>query len=169
MSERAAWCLVYTHQKQEEKARAHLEQQGFDVFLPRFRKTIRHAGRRQTRIEAMFPRYLFAHLDPQVEDWTPIRSTVGVTTLVRFGHKPGVVPPAIVEGLRAQADEHSVIGSQNARELEQGQNVRIVEGLFQGYEAIVQAKLARERLDILLNLVGQWVTARLRSADLAPQ
>ena len=169
MAERTAWCLVYTRSKQEEKAREHLEQQGFEVFLPRISKVIRHAGRRQTRIEPMFPRYLFTQLDPDVEDWTPIRSTVGVTNLVRFGRQPGIVPPAIVEGLRAQVDEQGVIGGRVASDFEVGQAVRVVDGPFEGYAAIVQAKLPRERVDILLSLVGQYVSARLQVADLVPQ
>lgn len=167
MAERTVWCLVYTRSKQEEKAREHLEQQGFEVFLPRISRVINHAGRRQTRIEPMFPRYLFTHLDPDAEDWTPIRSTVGVTSLVRFGQQPGIVPPAIVEGLRAQADEQGVIGGRGASEFEIGQTVRIVDGPFEGYSAIVQAKLPRERVEILLTLVGQYVTARLQATDLA--
>jgi len=169
MAERGAWSLVYTRHKQEDKARLHLEQQGFEVFLPRIRKTIRHAGRRQTRIEAMFPRYLFVHLDPEVEDWTPIRSTVGVTTLGRFGQQPGVVPPAGVGGLRAQADEQGVISADGPDAIEPGQPVRIVEGPFQGYRAIVQAKRSQERVDILLRVVGQYATARLATADLVPE
>jgi transcriptional antiterminator RfaH len=168
-TERPFWSLVYTRNKWEESARGHLEQQGFEVFLPRIRKTVRHAGRRRERIEPMFPRYLFVHLDPGVEDWSPIRSTVGVTTLVRFGREPGIVPAEIVDGLRARADEHGIIGSDDPGDFEAGQNVRIVEGPFEGYQAIIQAKLARERVDILLALVGQYVTARVRAADLAAQ
>jgi len=37
--------------------------------------------------ESLFPRYLFVQLDigPQGLDWGPIRSTMGVSRLVRFG------------------------------------------------------------------------------------
>ena len=88
-----AWYLVHAKPRQEDTALANLARQGFEAFLPRMRRQVRHAGRWRERVEALFPRYLFVSLDPETHDWAPIRSTVGVSSLVRFGDEPARVPP----------------------------------------------------------------------------
>jgi transcriptional antiterminator RfaH len=52
------WFLVYTLPKSEQKAKWHLDAQGFRTYIPRFKKTVRHA-RQLTAVRAVvFPRYL---------------------------------------------------------------------------------------------------------------
>ncbi len=89
-----AWYLVYSKPQQERVALENLERQGFTAYLP----LVRARRRRQTRvvhvIEPMFPRYLFVNLSDLTDDWGPIRSTIGVSNLVRFGNEAARAPAA---------------------------------------------------------------------------
>jgi transcriptional antiterminator RfaH len=157
-----AWYLVYSKPQQEERARVNLDRQGYEPFLPMTRVQRRKSGRFVTRIEPMFPRYLFTRVNPE-EGWAPIRSTFGVSSLVRFGAQPTPVPDALVDHLRAGADEQGIIGNLVPPDLEAGQRVRIIEGLLEGYEGIIEAKDGQERVRLLLDLVNRHAVATLNA------
>ena len=106
------WYLVHSKPRRERAALANLERQGYRAYLPLMRSRRRIAGRYQSRVEAMFPRYLFLDLDDTVDDWGPIRSTVGVSQLVRFGPRAARVPDALVQALKAREDVKAEINRQ---------------------------------------------------------
>ena len=134
-------------------ARIHLERQRFDVYLPLVQQNRRRLGKRIEVIEALFPRYLFIQLDQETDNWAPIRSTVGVSALVRFGFRPAHVPDELVAFLRTREEDglHRLPASHFAP----GNTVRISEGLMQGYEGILLAKVGKDRVLILLNILGK--------------
>ena len=100
----------------------------------------------------MFPRYLFIHLGTGVDDWGPIRSTLGVSTLVRFGQTPARVPDVLIHALRNKegADGVQILPSNI---LKKGQKIRIAEGPFEDYEGLFEAQTGRDRVVILLNIL----------------
>lgn len=163
-----AWYLVHAKPRQEDTALANLARQGFEAFLPRMRRQVRHAGRWRERVEALFPRYLFVSLDPETHDWAPIRSTVGVSSLVRFGDEPARVPPDLVDYLRTRADAEYIVRVEPTAEFAPGQGVRVIEGPLAGIEGIVTANSARERVDVLLRVVAEAATVRISRHHLAP-
>ena len=76
--------------------------------MPLVRQVRRRLGRRVSVIGAMFPRYLFVRLDSDTDNWAPIRSTLGVVSIVRFGHEPARVPDRFVDYLRSREDEKGI-------------------------------------------------------------
>lgn len=163
---KSAWRLVYTKPQQEQRARANLERQGFTTFLPHLRTQVRRGGRFRARVVPMFPRYLFLHLDH--EDWSPVRSTLGVSTLVRCGDHPAIVPADLVEALRAAADDDDIVHDLTPPEVEAGTRVRVIDGLLQNYEGIVQATSGPERVRILLDLADRATIATLSRDHVTP-
>ena len=154
-----AWYLVYSKPQQERVALENLERQGYPSYLPLIRNRKRRSGRYVSLIEPMFPRYLFVHLSDETDNWSPIRSTIGVANLVRFGMRAAQVPDFLIETMR----EREVDGVQALAcpELKPGDHVRIVDGVLAGYEAIFQAKTGKERVVLLLQL-AQDGTARIQ-------
>ncbi len=157
------WYLVYSKPQQEERARSHLARQGYEVFLPHIHIQQRNNGRTKQRVTALFPRYLFIHLDLANEDWGPIRSTLGVSNLVRFGQSPARVPTPLVERLIASADADGIVADHRPAPLMPGERVRVEEGLLAGYEGIVQSCDGGERVRVLLDLVSRHTRATLRA------
>jgi transcriptional antiterminator RfaH len=107
----------------------------------------------------MFPRYLFVHLSDETDNWGPIRSTIGVANLVRFGMRAARVPDSLVHMMQSRDEEGVQALAQP--ELKPGDPVRIVEGVMAGYEAIFQARTGKERVVLLLQL-AQDRTARIQ-------
>ena len=72
------WYLLQTKGRREAVVRENLERQGYVTWLPRPR--VRRP--RSERTEPLFPGYLFVRLSPEVDNFGPIRSTIGVLRLV---------------------------------------------------------------------------------------
>jgi len=156
-----AWYLIYTKPRQEHVALENLSRQHYTTYLPLLRSRQRRRGASVTTVGPMFPRYLFIYLDDQRDDWGPIRSTVGVAKLVRFGVDAARVPADFVDTLRQRAGADG-IHTAPERVLRLGDSVRICEGVMAGYEAVFQARSSRERVVLLLEVAG--LTARIQVA-----
>ncbi len=162
-----AWYLVYTKPQQESVALMNLERQGYEAYLPRVLNRRRRRGRYVKLIESMFPRYLFMHLSDETDNWGPIRSTVGVSNLVRFGMQPARVPDNLIDALRTREDGDGL--QQIAyREPQPGDRIRIVEGLMAGYEAIFEAHSGKERVSLLLEIANTRARVQVSRHDIEP-
>lgn len=162
-----AWYLVYTKPRQERYARENLERQGYEVYLPLIRDRHRRKGRYVESIDAMFPRYLFIHLDQGTDNWAPIRSTFGVTGLVYFGFKPARVAPELIAFLRGRDDEEGC-QSMPAPDFQHGDRVRIVDGAMAGYEGLFGARSSKDRVTILLQFAGTFTQVDMSLHELEP-
>lgn len=152
------WYLVYAKVRQERIAQENLLRQGYETYLPLVRQVRRRDGRRVAGIGPMFPRYLFIHLDNQSDNWSPIRSTLGVVSLVRFGREAAQVPNELIEALRQREDEQG-LQMLPSDEYRPGSRVRITEGSFAGYEGVFLAKSSRDRVVLLLDILGKHTRA----------
>jgi len=144
------WYAVHTHPRKEHVALENLERQGFESYLPVLRVQKVRRGKALMVHEAMFPRYLFVRLDSSVQgrSWTPIRSTLGVRTLVRFGDKPARVADELIDWLRKREREF------NPQHLfRPGDAVVVTSGPFRGLEALYQGVDGEHRAMILLEIL----------------
>lgn len=157
------WYVVQTQAHAEERARLNLERQGYAAWLPLYRKARRHAGRSETVLRPLFPRYLFVSLDREREPWRAVLSTFGVSRFVGGAEGPEPVPEAVIEGLRARAGPDGLFALR-AR-LKAGDRVRIAQGPFAELEGVFQAASDAERVLILLRLLGREVRVAVPGAD----
>ncbi|MBD3647794.1 MAG: transcription/translation regulatory transformer protein RfaH, partial [Pseudomonadales bacterium] len=74
--------------------------------------------------------------------------------LVRFKSTPAVVPPVIMDALMSQSDEGNCVDLSRPSYLP-NQRVRIVEGPFQGYEAIFASHRGEDRVVVLFTMMQQ--------------
>lgn len=162
-----SWYLVYTKPRQEEVALTNLTRQGYGVYLPRLRQSRKRRGKRVLVVEPLFPRYLFIHLDSHTDNWIPIRSTLGVMSLVRFGTEPARVPDDLVAHLKSQQGAEGLHEWAEPK-LAVGDRVRVAEGPLAGYEGVLLAKSGRERVTLLLDMLGSQVRAQLATNQIEP-
>lgn len=160
-----SWYLIYTKPCGEQKAFSHLNEQGYETYLPRCRVTKRRQSRRITVTEAMFPNYLFIRLDNKQDNWAPIRSTPGVNRLVRFGLTPARVPQNFIDRLKQNEDE-SGLQEITSLTFSRGDKVRLLDGPMAGYEAIYQTEKGSDRAMIMLNILGKLTQVELDPAAL---
>jgi transcriptional antiterminator RfaH len=157
---RLRWHLAFTKPAAEQAAKSHLERQGYRVYLPLVQQKTLRRGKWTERISALFPRYLFVQLDSALQSLSPIRSTVGVAGLVRFGVDYTVVPNFIVSCLRSNEDPQTKLHKVKVNSwFTAGSAVRIARGALSGLEGIFESEDAGERVTVLLNLLGRETAA----------
>jgi transcriptional antiterminator RfaH len=159
------WFLVHTRARSERKAEHHLRAQGFRTYLPRIRKTIRHARRLTTVKAPAFPRYLFVALDLGRDRWLSVSSTVGVCSLVSCNDRPVPVPAGIVETMIRQSNNDLTRFDAN---LMVGENVRILSGPFADFVGSLERLDDAGRVCVLLELMGTAVPVETHRSALAP-
>ena len=120
------WFVAQTLHHREKLAALHLGAQRFRSFLPRFRKTVRHARRLREVVAPVFPGYIFLILDPERDRWRSINGTFGVARLVSAHGRPVSVPSGTVEAMIAAMDQSGLV--RLGGELTPGQAVRVVAG-----------------------------------------
>ncbi|MCL1861148.1 MAG: transcription/translation regulatory transformer protein RfaH [Proteobacteria bacterium] len=159
------WYLIHTKPRQEKKALLNLERQGYTCYLPMIRIEKLLWCKLVVVNEALFSRYLFIRmgLDGKDKSWSPIRSTVGVSRLVRFGERPAQVDDRLVEELKSR--EESLL-SEPARLFNPGDTVRIAEGPFSGFDAIYHMSDGAQRAHVLIDMLSKSVSLQLDSGSL---
>jgi transcriptional antiterminator RfaH len=155
---------VRSQPHREVRAAFHLEHQRFRVFLPLYRKTVRHARQFRTSTAAFFPGYLFVALAIGRDRWRSVNGTFGVSCMIMDGDLPKPVPMNVVEDLMALADPTGLVSLEPR--LRPGDTVRIVTGPFAGHVGKLAALDDDGRVRVLLSLMGTEITATGRRVGL---
>ena len=134
-----------------------------EVYLPRYLKKRRHARRLDTIAAPLYQGYLFVAIDLGAQRWRSIHSTIGVSRLVCRGEEPAALPEAIVEELKRRQDENGLIRLERRPRFNPGDKVRVVEGAFSDCLGLFEGMNDRERVAILLDLLGRKVRVHLAS------
>jgi len=151
------WYVVQTHPHAETKASEHLRRQGFAIYLPRYLKQRRHARRVETRAAPLFPRYVFVAIDMAMQRWFSIDSTFGVSKLIRHGDVPAAVPQPIIDALKGREDADGYVQLMSRPRFAPGDKIRVVGGAFCDCCGLYDGMSSRERVAILLELLGRKV------------
>lgn len=162
-----SWYLIQTKPKAEQIAKENLERQSFEVYLPLILGRIKKQGKTSRGIQPMFPRYMFIHLSDKTDDWGPIRSTVGVSTLVRFGMTPAKVPEDLIKNLKENETPQGVHELPN-KPMSVGDKLLIVEGPFEGYEATLFSQKSVDRVVVLLKIAEKFLKLKIKQSFIEP-
>ena len=160
------WFLIYTKAQQEQRAKKNLECQGFETFLPMIAWTQSESSKAIT-LKAMFPRYLFVKINPELDKWNRIKSTRGVSHLVIFGQRLAEIPNQVISYLQSGADKNDIFRQKIVRqEFQKGDKLIVQKGIFKDKEATFLAKKSKERVRILLSFVNHLITADIPTSDI---
>ena len=154
-----AWVAVNTQPHREAVAIEHLERQKFDVYCPMLRKRVRHARKAQDVLRPMFPGYLFVSVDAGLQGWRPIRSTIGVRSVVTCGDRLSILDAAFIAALKAREIDGAIAKPETPFAV--GQQIRLSGGPFEGLIATIIELGDNERLTVLMNLLNGLVKVRI--------
>ena len=161
---RARWYAAQTLHRRESGAQLQLEAQGFASFLPQITRTVRHARQLRTVTAPLFPSYVFVRLDLERDRWRSVNGTYGVARLVMADGRPVPVPKGVVESLFTLRDANGVVRLDY--DLSIGQRVEVIAGPFaQALGDLVRLD-GRERVQILLDIMGGKVPVTVPRAAL---
>jgi len=149
-----SWYLLYCKRGQLLRAQEHLERQEVNCLRPiiTLEKIVR--GKRIAVSEPLFPNYLFVEFDPERIHTTTISATRGVSHFVRFGSTPTTIPQKVIEELQTHTSETYF----DPETPQPGDSVLIVDGMFEGLQAIYTEPDGEARSMLLLNLINKQVS-----------
>jgi transcriptional antiterminator RfaH len=165
-ADKGRWYLIMSKPNKDAYAEEQLVNQNYTVYRPLISKKKKVCGKIKEVKESLFPRYLFVSLKKGIDDWSSIRSTRGVLSIVRFGIDPAVVPDNLIQSLK----QNETINAERAINLDrfkQGEAVIIEKDPFAGLEAIFQNYKSEERVIVLLNILNNVVKVDLPSTEVA--
>ena len=150
------WHLIYTKPQQEKVALDNLNRQNYQCYLPLINKEKIFRGKKILIKEPMFPRYLFVRLshDGQ-QNWSPIRSTIGVSHLVNFGGLAVSLDDETMDNLQQKIDKALVV-----KVFSMGDKVEILKGPFKGMEAIFKSFNGKDRAVLLLSFMLKQINTK---------
>ena len=159
------WVLIYTKVKEEKKANENLQKQGFKTFLPLIAPTNKNTEPKA--LVPVFPRYIFAQINLDLDNWASIKSSYGVSHIVMFSEKFTSIPYNIIKLIQDKLDESDVYKQDiSTVDYQKGDPVSIKEGRFAGVDAIFLSKKSKDRVRLLLKLLNTRVVAETTKADI---
>ncbi|MEN9475749.1 MAG: hypothetical protein RIS48_2471 [Pseudomonadota bacterium] len=153
----SAWYLAYTKPKAEEIGLDNLLKQGFEAWLPKIKAVKSRRRKAEDALftqEAMFPRYLFFRPAHAQQSISVVRSTLGITSLVRFGYEFAQLPHDKLRQIAQWVEQQQQRSAAEIMGLQPGTAVKVVAGPLAGLDALVRMT-AQDRVIVLLQLLGK--------------
>jgi transcriptional antiterminator RfaH len=158
-----AWYVVQTQVNAEAKAVRNLVRQGFEVYLPRYLKRRSHARKIEKVPAPLFPRYMFVQIDIATQRWRSVQSTFGVSHLVLSGSDPAPLADNAINCLRAREDGSGYVQLDQRPTFALGAKVRVLAGVFADNLGLFDGMADRDRIAILLDLLGRKVRVSIEA------
>lgn len=153
---KANWFAVVTKPRQEQIALTNLQRQDFECFLPMAENPYqRRSKKHQKIIEPLFPRYLFLNAIAEIQNLAPVRSTLGVISMVRFGTELAVIPEQVINAIKQKISPDTGLIKIQPAQIKPGDKVKVYDGPLAGLNGIVQEKNSERRSIILIELLGR--------------
>ncbi|MGQ4276479.1 transcription/translation regulatory transformer protein RfaH [Pseudidiomarina sp. E22-M8] len=161
------WYVVQTKPRQELRAHENLENQGIEAALPMITLERIRRGKRVPIREPLFPGYIFVKFSNYSQNFHKIRSTFGVTKLLKFGECPARISDSLVKELLAvNSDSAEVKELQRHTVPQVGDKVQILDGPFTGLVAEIVKLDGPSRCIVLLDLLHKQVRAEFDLASI---
>ena len=158
-----SWIVARTEPQREQTARRFLELAGFSVYIPFVRERHAKGGRRIERLRPLFPSYGFVAF--QNGRWWDVRWCVGVAAVIMSGSEPAQLGDNIIDGIRGR-ERGGAIELPARPGLKPGDRVRILRGPLVDHLGLYAGQRPRERVEILLQLLGGEQRVTLAKKDI---
>jgi len=160
------WFAVHTQSRKEINARQNLLNQSFEVYLPCFKRLIRHARQKHWGIAPLFPRYLFVHTDLGASRWRAINSTIGVDHLICQNDRPVAIDEQVISDIQNCEDPKGHVQLHRLFPFSVGDSVQFVEGALQDHRGQISEISEQQRVAVLFNMLGREVEVLVGSDEI---
>jgi transcription antitermination factor NusG len=154
------WFAVHVWSGREHLCAKHLQQRGYEVFLPCIRERRRWSDRIKVVDRPLFPGYVFCRFG--VDVLGKIITVPGVIRIVGDDHGPSAIPAQEIEAVRRIVDAQLSAEPWPAPSLV-GQQVLIELGPLRGITGTVLVVKNRRRLVVSVGLVPQAIAVEIDS------
>ena len=147
------WYALRSKPRKEDVVWRQVLSQGIKAYYPRLR--VKPVNPRARKLKPYFPGYLFVNVDLKEVGLSEFQWMPHTNGLVSFGGEPAIVPENLIYEIQTRIEKINVAGGEELAGLQPGDEVRINEGPFQGYQAIFDSTLpGNVRVRVLLELLG---------------
>jgi len=156
------WCCGQTEPHREAAATHFLGLAGYEVYCPRLRLVRPRRGRKVVSHPPLFPSYLFIAI---TAGWWNARWCPGIVKLLTAGDAPMPVPDSLIFEIKSR-ERGGLVELPRREKFKAGDRVRILHGPFTGHLAIFADMRPRQRVEILLQLLGGEQRVTLAKKDI---
>jgi transcriptional antiterminator RfaH len=162
------WYAVQVKRFEEQRVVHHLAMKPIPTFLPLVEAVRRRGRGLGTRLEPLFPGYLFVRIQPIDLDpsyWYTVRWTPGVRRILGTEETPVPVPCEVIRAIQEKVREFGFV--RPGGRFSAGARVRIRSGPLAGLEAVFNRPMSKDgRVQVLLELLGGVGRAEVDELDL---
>lgn len=151
------WFAVQVWAGREALSARHLQQRGYDIFLPRYREHRQWSDRVKKVDRALFAGYVFCRASAEVVG--KLTTSPGVVRVV--GDQQGPLPIADEEIETIQRIVETRLMVEPISFLRKGQRVRVETGPLRGAEGVVLMSKGRHRLVVSIELLQRSVAVEI--------
>lgn len=153
------WFVIQTKPAGEHRVERNLLNQEIETFLPMYETYRPVKGKMIRIILPLFPNYLFARLDLDL-DYYRVRWTRGVSKILGNGIQPLPVSDRVVKAIKDRSGEGNLVKLEE--DWKEGDPVQIRSGILKDLTGVFQKKISDSgRVRILLNLIGVDVPVQI--------
>jgi transcriptional antiterminator NusG len=167
------WYVIHTYSGYEDAVAKNLKQrieslsmedEIFDVIVPKEKKIKIKNGKRKTVEEKIYPGYVLVQMVVTDESWYVVRNTPRVTGFLGAGTTPIPVSAADMADLMKRME---VGEPEFTIDFEVGASVKVVDGPFKGFEGKVsEIDKERGKIKVLVNMFGRDTPVELDSLQI---
>lgn len=157
------WYALQSKPRQELKAAAKLEAQGFTVFCPVWtgdERTDEH------KIRPLFTGYLFIFMEPGKDDFGVVKYTPGVLCWVMFGPEYGIISAAEIDKFKRLEQKNGIIPI--GLEYKPGDEVIITTGAIKDNIGKVEERISRDEVIVAVPILGKKCLVRFEAREIEP-
>lgn len=158
----SVWYVAYTRPQKEAVVAHSAAEKGFDTFLP-------WALEPGKKARPLFPRYVLVRVERN-QDWWPLMRCQGVSNLISDTNGfPKPVYEEEIAKLRSElgpGDTVKLATKARPANFAKGESVQIIDGQFRGLGGEVVKVFSRDRVRILLDMVGRKTAISVPAASL---
>jgi len=151
------WAVCQTEPRREHAARVWLMRKCFETYMPRL---LLQDG----RVKLLFPTYIFWRFHDR---WYQVRWTPGVCRVLMDAGQPARLGDEIMDQIRKR-EVAGFVKLPSVEVFKRGDKLRIRNGSFRDQVGLYEGQSGRERVRLLLELMGQKVPVDLASRDVEP-
>lgn len=152
--------LVATYKTNElKRLERNLLNQKFNYYLPKITTKKINSS---LKTELLFPGYIF--INASSENYSALKYTMGIKNIIRFGYNISCISDKEIEAIK-MAEEKSKIDPV-VPQIHIGQNAIIAKGSLKGIIVKVCSFPSKERVGVLLSILGSARRAIIQEKDL---
>jgi transcription antitermination factor NusG len=158
------WYATHVCSRHEKQVVSQLQEREVDCFLPVYRSVRRWKDRRKELDLALFPGYVFVHMD--LKDRLRVLQLPGVVRFVSFNGHPAALPDSDIESLSYGLA--SGIRAEPHPYLKVGMRARVRSGPMAGAQGILIRRKDKFRVVLSIDIIMRSVAVEVDEADVEP-